>query len=93
VTRRRTFPPPGVGRVFCDYDDPGYTDHDAIVDAIVDMLLLARCHALIRNGSAFNAYATTVTAYFDGNVQHIEKLYARYWVKVARNMVKRRLGR
>lgn len=91
VTRRVHFPPPGVGRVFCDYNDPEYTDRDAIVDAITDMFLLARCHALIRNGSAFNAYATTVAAYFGGNVQHIEKLYASYWVKAARRIVKARL--
>ena len=93
VTRRGHFPPPGVGRVFCDYSDPDYTDRDAVVDAIADMFLLARCHALIRNGSAFNAYATTVTAHFCGNVQHIEKLYATYWVKAARRVVKTRLGR
>jgi hypothetical protein len=93
VTRRKMFPPPGVGRVFCDYTDPAYTDHDAIVDAIVDMLLLARCNALVRNGSAFNAYATTVTAYFGGNVQHIEKLYTSYWLKAVRREIARRLRR
>jgi hypothetical protein len=93
VTRRTHFPPPGVGRIYCDYTGPDYTDRHAIVDAIADMFLLARCHALIRNGSVFNAYATTVTAYFGGNVQHIEKLYASYWVKAARQIVKVRLGR
>ncbi len=79
VTRRSRFPPPGVGRIFCDYHEPDYTDRDAVADAIIDMLLLARCQALIRNGSAFNEYAATLTGYFGGNVQHIEKLYARYW--------------
>ncbi len=93
VTRRTRFPPPGVGRVFCDYNEPGYTDRDAIVDAIADMLLLARCHALVRNGSVFNAYAQAVTAGFSGNVRHIESLYARYWMRAAANHLKRRLGR
>jgi hypothetical protein len=90
VTRRTHFPPPGVGRIFCDYNDPGYTDRDAIGDAITDMYLLARCHALIRNGSVFNAYAATVTGYYGGNVQHIEKLYASYWLKAARNRLRPR---
>lgn len=91
VTRRTVFPPPGVGRVYCDYNDPGYTDRDAIIDAIVDMFLLARCHALIRNGSAFNAYACTVTNWFNGNVRHIETLYARYWIRAAWNKARRAL--
>jgi hypothetical protein len=89
VTRRTTFPPPGVGRVYCDYNDPGYTDRDAIVDAIVDMFLLARCHALIRNGSVFNAYAVTVTTHFNGNVRHIETLYLRYWMRAVWNKARR----
>jgi hypothetical protein len=83
VTRRTVFPPPGVGRVYCDYTDPGYTDRDAVVDAIVDMFLLARCQALIRNGSVFNEYAVTVTNHFSGNVRHIETLYWRYWLRAA----------
>ena len=89
VTRRSMFPPPGVGRVFCDYNEPGYTDRDAIVDAIVDMFLLARCQALIRNGSVFNAYAVTVTNHFNGNVRHIETLYARYYARAAWGRFKR----
>jgi len=89
VTRRTVFPPPGVGRVFCDYNDPGYTDRDAVMDAIVDMFLLARCQALIRNGSVFNEYANTVTNCFNGNVRHIETLYARYWVRAAWGRAKR----
>ena len=93
VTRRTVFPPPGVGRVYCDYNDPGYTDRDAIVDAIADMFLLARCQALIRNGSVFNAYAVTVTNHFNGNVQHIETLYARYWARAAWNKARRLLKR
>lgn len=93
VTRRTVFPPPGVGRVFCDYNDPGYTDRHAVVDAIVDMFLLARCQALIRNGSVFNEYATTVTNCFNGNVRHIETLYARYWARAAWGRAKRLAGR
>jgi hypothetical protein len=93
VTRRTTFPPPGVGRVFCDYREAGYTDRDAIVDAIVDMFLLARCHALIRNGSVFNEYANTVTTCFNGNVRHIETLYARYWWRAAWSRARRIAGR
>jgi hypothetical protein len=93
VTRRTVFPPPGVGRVYCDYNDPGYTDRDAIVDAIVDMFLLARCQALIRNGSVFNAYAVTVTNHFSGNVRHIETLYARFWLRAAWNKAKRLVRR
>ena len=93
VTRRTVFPPPGVGRVYCDYNDPGYSDRDAIVDAIVDMFLLAKCQALIRNGSVFNAYAVTVTNHFSGNVRHIETLYARYWLRAAGNRAKRLLRR
>lgn len=93
VTRRTTFPPPGVGRVFCDYHDPGYSDRDAVVDAIVDMFLLARCQALIRNGSVFNEYANTVTTCFNGNVQHIEKLYARYWLRAGWGRARQLVGR
>jgi hypothetical protein len=93
VTRRIVFPPPGVGRVFCDYNDPGYTDRDAIVDAIVDMMLLARCQALVRNGSVFNQYAATVTNFFNGNIRHIETLYARYWIRAAYGYAKRAVRR
>jgi hypothetical protein len=93
VTRRTVFPPPGVGRVYSDYNDPGYTDRDAIVDAIVDMFLLARCGALIRNGSVFNAYAQTVTNCFSGNNRHIETLYARYWMRAIAGRLRRMLKR
>lgn len=93
VTRRTVFPPPGVGRVYCDYNDPGYTDRDAVVDAIVDMFLLARCQALICNFSVFNLYAVTATNHFDGNVRHFETLYARYWLRAGLNKAKRMLTR
>lgn len=93
VTRRSVFPPPGVGRVYCDYNDPGYTDRDAVVDAITDMFLLARCQALIGNFSVFNQYAVTVTNHFSGNVRQIETLYARYWLRAAGNKLTRAFGR
>ena len=93
VTRRTTFPPPGRRRAFCDYNEPGYTDRDAVTDAIVDMLLLAQCHALVRNGSVFNAYAQTVTGCFSGNVRNIESFSAGYWLKAAVNYARHGLGR
>ena len=85
VTRRTVFPPPGVGRYFSGYSDPSYTDRDSIVDSLTDMFLLARCQALIRNGTAFNLYAQTVTNYYNGNCRHLESLYARYWLRAALN--------
>ena len=93
VTRRSVFPPPGVGRVYCDYNDPGYTDRDAVVDAITDMFLLARCQALIGNFSVFNQYAVTVTNRFNGNVRQIETLYAKYWLRALSGKLKRLLRR
>ena len=93
VTRRKVFPPPGVGRYFSDYTDPNYTDRDSIVDSLTDMFLLARCQALIRNGTAFNLYAQTVTNQFNGNSRHLESLYARYWVNAATTYAKRLLRR
>jgi hypothetical protein len=93
VTRRRVFPPNGVGRWFSDYNDPGYTDRDAIVDALTDMFLLSRCQALIRNATVFNQYAQVVTASFNGNCRDLETLYARHWVKVGYRLGKRALNR
>ncbi|MEO8678746.1 MAG: nodulation protein NodZ [Vicinamibacterales bacterium] len=93
ITRRTTFPPPGVGRYFSDYNDPGYTDRDAIVDSLVDMFLLARCQALVRNGTAFNLYAQTVTNLFNGNCRHMESLYLRHWFRVAGTIARRYVKR
>jgi hypothetical protein len=93
VTRRTVFPPPGVGRYFSGYTDPGYTDRDSIVDSLTDMFLLARCQALIRNGTAFNLYANTVTNCFNGNSRHLESMYARYWIKASYRYGMRVLGR
>lgn len=92
VTRRKVFPPPGVGRYFSDYKDPGYTDRDAIVDALCDMFLLARCQAMIRNDTAFNYYARISTSQFNGNCRDFETLYAKYWTRAAINRGKRYLG-
>jgi hypothetical protein len=68
VTRRTIFPPPGVGRRFSQYEQVGYTDRAAAEDTIIDMLLLARCQALVRNESMFSYYALVSTDYFEGNV-------------------------
>jgi hypothetical protein len=93
VTRRRVFPPAGAGRWFSDYVDPKYTDRDAIVDSLTDMFLLARCQALIRNGTVFNQYAQVVTNSFNGNCRHLESLYARYWVRILWRYAMRAVGR
>jgi hypothetical protein len=77
VTRRTVFPPPGSGHAFNDYDTLGYSDRAAAIDTIVDMLLLARCDALVRNNSRFSLYARVLTGNFGGNVQRFEKLYRR----------------
>jgi len=75
VTRRTVFQPPGVGRHFCDYDALGYSDRAAAADTVIDMLLLARCNALVRNSSKFSRYALVTTGWFGGNVQEFEELY------------------
>jgi hypothetical protein len=77
VTRRAVFPPPGAGRYFCDYDELGYSDRAAAVDTVVDMLLLARCDALVKNNSRFSFYARVVNDYFGGNEWNFEKLYRK----------------
>jgi hypothetical protein len=75
VTRRTVFPPAGAGRRFCDYDVLGYSDRAAAEDTIVDMLLLARCNALVKNRSNFSFYARATTDCFNGNMQRFEKLH------------------
>jgi hypothetical protein len=94
VTRRTVFPPDGAGRRFCDYDALGYSDRAAAVDTIVDMLLLARCNALIKNRSNFNFYARATTGSFNGNMQRFEKLYRVRGAeeKAPRARWKKRLG-
>jgi hypothetical protein len=94
VTRRTFFPPPGVGRVYGDYADQGYSDTAAARDTVADMLMLARCNAFVRNtGSVFNTYALVTTDWFNGNVQDLDRLFARYWWRTAQNVVSRRLRR
>jgi hypothetical protein len=76
VTRRTVFPPPGAGRRFAAYERLGYSDRASAADVVIDMLLLARCHALVRNESKFSNYALVVTDYFGGNVRDLEgRLY------------------
>ena len=75
VTRRSVFPPPGIGHHFRDYDRLGYSDHDAAADMIIDMLLLGRCDALVKNQTNFSSYALVSTHHFSGNVQDLEALY------------------
>jgi hypothetical protein len=75
VTRRKVFPPQGAGRRFTDYESLGYTDRAAAADAIIDMLLLGRCDALVKNRTNYTYYALSVTRYFSGNVRDFEALY------------------
>ena len=72
ITRRRVFPPAGVGRRFAEYRKLGYSDRAAAADTLIDMLLLARCQAMIRNESKFSSLALVSTDYFDGNVFDLE---------------------
>jgi Nodulation protein Z (NodZ) len=76
VTRRTIFPPPDAGDMYA-FDQPGYDDHAAIEDTLVDMFLLARCDALVYNTSLFNQYARLVTGQFGGNLVHFESLLLR----------------
>jgi hypothetical protein len=75
VSRRTVFPPPGVGRNFADYAAVGYDDRKAAADMLIDMLLLARCQALIRNRSMFSNYALVTTGGFGGNLYELESLF------------------
>ena len=42
---------------------------------LIDMLLLARCDALIMTRTRFTSYALVSTRYFNGNVQKVEDLH------------------
>lgn len=88
-TRRRVFPPTGMGRFFADYESLGYSDVQASEDMVIDHFLLARCDALVYNGSMFNNYARVVTDGFGGNARNIESLYLRYWVRTAAARIRR----
>lgn len=89
-TRRSVFPPLGAGRFFNDYDELDYSDEDASEDMVIDHFLLARCNALIYNGSMFNNYARVVTNYFNGNSRNLDSLYARYWAVTVADWAHRR---
>jgi hypothetical protein len=75
VTRRTVFPPPGVGHVFADYALPGYDDLAAFEDIVFDMYALARCGALIYNGTGFNRLARYRADFFLGNMADIETFF------------------
>ena len=76
VTRRAVYPPQGTGDTYGFADDLAAA-RASIVDTLADMFLLARCDALIYNGSLFNQYARVVTENFGGNQVHIETLFFR----------------
>jgi hypothetical protein len=89
-TRRGLFPPPGAGDLHAFEGRPG-ADRRAVTDTLVDMVLLARCDALVYNSSVFNQYARVLTGHFGGNVAHIELLFFRKKVAVALAAARRRL--
>ena len=76
VTRRHVFPPPGSGDTY-EYREDEYSDRQGVVDTLADMLLLARCDALVYNTSVFNQYARVLTGCFGGNFVHFETLFLR----------------
>jgi hypothetical protein len=88
-TRRSVYPPAGAGDLHSFDDQPG-ADRRAITDTLVDMVLLARCDALVYNSSVFNQYARVLTGYFSGNMAHIELLYLRKRAAVTLAAVQRR---
>ncbi|HEY8030656.1 MAG TPA: nodulation protein NodZ [Gaiellaceae bacterium] len=74
VTRRQRFPPVGVGDTYA-FDESDYSDRDGVADTVADLFLLARCDALLYNGSMFNEYARVVTGGFSGNMVNFERLF------------------
>jgi Nodulation protein Z (NodZ) len=75
VTRRTVFPPPGTGHHFTGWAELDYSERRAAADVLIDMLLLARCDALIMTLSRFTSYALVSTRYFNGNVQKLVDLH------------------
>jgi hypothetical protein len=75
VTRRTVFPPPGAGRHFSGWAELDYSEDRAAADVLIDMLLLARCDALIMTRTRFTSYALVSTRHFEGNVQQLEDLH------------------
>lgn len=84
--RRITFPPPGVGHQFSEFDSADYTDHDSVTDTIADMHLMARCDALVYNTTTFNLYARLTTDRFGGNEEHVESRYYPPWSRFAKRL-------
>lgn len=75
VTRRHIFPPPGVGHVFADYREKGYDDVTAFEDIVFDMFALARCNALIYNGTNFSQLARFRTNFYSGSLANVETYF------------------
>jgi hypothetical protein len=88
-TRRKVFPPPGTGDTHAFDDDE--TAHEAIVDTVADMFMLARCDALVYNNSLFNQYARVLTGQFSGNQAHIESLFLHKRLEAAARRLRARL--
>lgn len=89
ASRKQTYPPPGTGDEHA-FDDPGYSDRDAVADSVIEMFLLARCDALVYNSSMFNEYARVVTGHFGGSEVHLESLFVRARArKLARRVANR----
>lgn len=91
-TRRAVFPPPGTGDTYC-FDGDGYSDRDSIVDTLADMVLLARCDALVYNNSLFNQYARVLTGSFSGNLVQFESLFPSGKARALRAFVERGVRR
>jgi hypothetical protein len=75
ITRRTVFPPPGAGRHFTGWAELDCDQRRTAADVLIDMLLLARCDALIMTRTRFTSYALVSTRYFNGNVQKVEDLH------------------
>jgi hypothetical protein len=92
VTRRRTYPPPDSGDLYSFEGSPS-RDRASVVDTLADMFLLARCDALIYNGSLFNQYARVLNGYFGGNLVHVDTLFLGRRLRVLTTGARRRLRR
>ena len=92
VTRRTTYPPPDTGDLYAFEGSPS-RDRASVVDTLADMFLLARCDALIYNGSMFNQYARVLNGYFGGNLVHVDTLFAARRLQLLAAGARRRLSR
>lgn len=91
VSRRATYPPPNTGDLYA-FDGAPDDARASVVDTLADMFLLARCEALIYNGSMFNQYARIVTGAYGGNLVHLDTLFMRSRVRLLTSAVRRRAG-